>query len=143
MTDDTPRDFDRLAGYLADRMRTPFAWGRSKHDCVSFGLGAVKAMTRRDVLEGSGLRWGSKSGARRVVMRLGGLEAAVDRYLDEVPVGMAQRGDIGLIDGEAGPLLVVFDGELVLGPAEPGGLSRLPRAAVRKAWSATRIKSRD
>lgn len=137
MTDSPrPRDYDGLAAYLAERMRTPFAWGRSKNDCVSFGLGAVRVQTRRDVLKGTNLRWGSKRGARRVVLRLGGLEAAVDRYLEETPVGMAQRGDIGLIDGPDGPLLAVFDGEVVLGPSEMG-LLRLPRAVVRKAWDAS------
>lgn len=133
------RDHDALVAFIESRTRTPFAWGRSKNDCISYGLAAVKAQTGVDLLARSGLRWSSALGAARVLKRLGGLEAAIDARLPAVPVAMARRGDVGLLAGQHGPLLVVIEGETVIGP-DIAGARRAPRQALIKAWSIEGVK---
>lgn len=133
------RDIDGMIAFVEGRMRTPFAWGRSQNDCISYGVGWVKAQTGVDLLEGSGLRWGSALGAARVLKRLGGLEAAVDARLPRVATSMAARGDLGLIPSEgpaaiAGFTLVGIEGETVIGPGLLGAERRLRRELVI-AWS--------
>ena len=112
----------------------PFAWGRDKNDCVSFAAAAVLATTGREIDFG-GARWLTKVGAARVLKRLGGLEAAVDRHLARVTPAFAQRGDIAAILGSGGLLLGVIEGDTIAGPC-PTGIMRLPRAAAQMAWSA-------
>lgn len=123
------RDLDALLGYLAEAEARPFAWGR--HDCVRFAGGAVEAATgRKPALP----TWTSERGALRVLARLGGLEAAVDGVLTRTPAALAQRGDVALVDDAA---LGVVEGEFVLALSPDAGLVRLPRSAIRTAWSAT------
>lgn len=128
------RDFAALIAFLEGRRTLPFAWGRGRNDCVSFAAGAAKATTGRDLLKGSGLRWSSARGAARTLRDLGGLEAAVDLFLPRTPAARAMRGDLGTVEGDDGPLLVVVEGDTLAGPG-PDGLRRLPRAALATAWS--------
>lgn len=124
------RDVDALAAYLAAAEGTPFAWGA--HDCVRFATGAVEAAT------GSRLAlpvdWSTRVGALRGLTRMGGLEAAVDAVLTRTPVGLAQRGDVALVEDR---VLGVVEGEAVLVLHPERGFVRLPRASIRIAWSAT------
>ena len=128
------RDLDALITFLEGRARMPFAWGRSRNDCISFGLGAVKAQTGVDLLAGSGLRWNSALSAARVLDRLGGMDAAISARLAVIPVAMAHRGDVGVVQGVNGPLLVVVEGDTVVGP-DLNGCQRLPRSALIKTWT--------
>jgi hypothetical protein len=133
------RDMDGLIAFVEGRATMPFAWGRTKNDCISYGLGWVEAQTGVDLLEGSGLRWRSALGAKRVIDRLGGLERAIDGYLPRVEASMAQRGDVGLIRSEgattfAGFTLVGIEGDTVVGPGLLGS-ERCLRTELVAAWS--------
>lgn len=126
------RDHDALIAYLDAHLATPFVWG--SHDCVTFAAGAVEAQTGRDPLA-SVTRWSSIREAFRVIKSYGGLAAAVDTVLSEIPPALAHRGDIGAVPYKNDVLLVVVEGLTVVGPSYEG-LLRLPRAAMTRAWSA-------
>ena len=127
------RDRDAIIPFIEGRLRTPFAWGRARNDCVSFAVAAVKRQTGKDVLTGSGLRWRSEAGAERALAREGGLAQAIGRRLKRIAVAEAGRGDIALAIGASGPFLAVVEGETLAAPG-PEGLQRFPRAAMRRAW---------
>ena len=131
------RNITAWLGFLADRSATPFAWGRDGHDCVSFALGSVKALTGGD-LAGRLPRWSSEATAKRALARLGGLEAATNGVLRPIaPVALAQRGDIaGVIQPSGDLALMVVEGHALVGPHPVAGLRRLPRTAMSLAWSA-------
>ena len=133
------RDHEALTVYLDGRLTMPFTWGRRANDCVSFGLGAVKAQTGRDLVRelrraGFDVDWNTAIGAARVLRRLGGIAAAFDRVLPVIETGAALRGDLGLVEGEAGRLLVVVEGATVVGPG-PAHAVRFPRSPLIRAWS--------
>lgn len=129
------RDFDALVAFLEARAAMPFAWG--KNDCVTFAAGAVLAMTGEDALAFPDRRptWKSAAGAARRLAQFGGLEAAVSTVLTEIPVAMAHRGDVGLVEVEGRQNLCIFEGDLIVAPGE-AGLVRQARANAVRAWSA-------
>ena len=127
------RDYDALAAYVAEREAVPFRW--NGHTCAHFVASAVQAQTGRNPLNGLRLTWTTEKGALRALKRLGGLEAAVDALLPETPVARADRGDVGLVEGERGPFLVLIEG-LTLAAVGSMGLERLPRRRLIKAWGA-------
>lgn len=127
------RDHAALVAFLIDRMRAPLAWGRQANDCVSFAAGAALAQTGRDFLEDAPT-WSTELGARKVLARLGGLEAAVDARLRSIAPAKAQRGDIALVEQASGPGLMVVEGDSLIGPGAAGAVRR-PRADMLRAWS--------
>lgn len=123
------RHYSRLATYLGETR--VFAWGSM--DCVLFALGAVEAQGGSVALPCS---WTTERGAKRCLARMGGLEAAADSVLTEVPTSLARRGDIALVRAPDGTdLLMVVEGETLVGLDETG-TRRLPRKRMAKSWSA-------
>lgn len=132
----TARNYEGLLRYLAQRSRTPFAWGREANDCVSHMLGALEAQGA-PIDPATLPAWSSERGAVRVLARLGGLEAALSKWLRPIPPAMAQRGDVAVVAGPAGELAVlIVEGDTLVGPS-PDGHQRLARSRMVKAWSAT------
>lgn len=131
------RDLDALLAFLEARAAMPFAWGRSRNDCVSFAAQAVRVQTGRSLASLIGRhRWSTALGAARVLKRRGGIEAALDRALAPVAPAQAMRGDVaGAPDDRLGLRLMIVEGTTLVGPGE-NGLVREPRAAMVKAWSA-------
>jgi hypothetical protein len=132
----TARNYEGLLRYLAQRSRTPFAWGRDANDCVSHMLGALEA--QGTPLDPATLpAWSSERGAARVLARLGGLEAALGGWLRPIAPAMAQRGDIAGVIGPDGTMAVlIVEGDTLVGPS-PAGHQRLARSRMVRAWSAT------
>jgi hypothetical protein len=129
------RDIAALVAFLDGRQATPHAIGSSANDCVSFALGAAAAVTGEQ--RAAELEWHSAVAARRLITRLGGLEAAFDRYFVRTAPAMAMRGDIaGVADPELGIHPMVVEGLTLVGPGERGN-RRLPRSAMVAAWSVT------
>lgn len=128
------RDLDALTAYLDDRLTRPFDWGHRANDCISFFTGAVKVQNGRDLPRELGVDWTTAIGARRVLNRLGGVEALGDRLLKPVPLATAMRGDGAMVMGERGPIMMVVEGETLAGPG-PNGAMRLPRSAALRCWS--------
>jgi hypothetical protein len=130
------RDHLALVAYMRERMRTGFAWGGQ--DCVTFAAGAVEAQTGADPLREISSRWSTERGAARVLKTFGGMEAAVSSVLRPIAPAMAARGDVaGWLDGKGRLQLAIVEGETLIGPGQ-AGLTRLPRKAMVKAWSAER-----
>lgn len=127
------RDHTALLAFLAARQNMPFSWGQN--DCVLFAAGAIRALTGRDALADIGA-WSNQREALARLKELGGLAAAVDGVLTALPPALAQRGDIGMIESQRGPALVVVCGLTLAGPGEHG-IEHLPREALIQSWSAT------
>lgn len=134
MSSEIARDYAALLELIEARMRAPLVWGKRENDCVSFQLAAVLAQTGVDRM-GELPDWTTERGAKRVMASLGGLEAAVDGVLNPVPLALAKRGDVGLIEANRVRCLVTIEGDTVIGPGIDG-LVRHPRTALLRAWSA-------
>ncbi len=122
----------------------PFRWGRC--DCVLFACDAVTALVGQDLGERFRGRYKTALGAASQIHRYGGggLEAAVekmvrDECIEEVSVKFAQRGDVVMVDldageGIAGPALAVCVGaEIAFIGLDGLGFTSVDRA--RRAWA--------
>ena len=120
----------RLTDYLAGIARRPFAEG--VHDCALFAAGAVAAMTGTDLAaEWRGRYPGTKAGLR-ALRRKGFADhvALVAAQFDEVPVAMAQPGDIAVVVENDGPALGIVQGAAIYLLAPQGlGHCNLMRAS--------------
>lgn len=126
------RDYEAMTAAIAARGTVPFDW--KANDCARFAAAVVEAQTGKRPLKG--LRWRTAAGAKRVIERLGGMEAALDARLTPVPPSMAKRGDVaGVPDDELGLRLMIVEGATLVGPG-PKGARREPRSAMTHAWSA-------
>jgi hypothetical protein len=122
----------RLEQLVAERQRERFALG--VHDCSMWACDAVLAVTGRD--PGSNLRgtYATEADAEAVIAAGGGLaRVAADRLGAEILPAQAAVGDVGLIETERGPALVVCMGKGWLAAA-PIGLAHVHRSAVLRAW---------
>lgn len=128
------RDFEALDRYLAERRSVPFAWGSRANDCVSFYAGGAQAMAGVDPIDG--LSWTTARGAARVIKRLGGFEAAISSRLSPIAPALALRGDAaGVPDPRHGLLLMIVEGDTLVGPGDGTKLMRAPRSAMIRAWT--------
>jgi hypothetical protein len=110
----------------------PFEWG--SHDCALMAADIVKAMTGEDLMADMRGKYTNATGARRVIHKLGGLEAAITARLGEPkPLGFAQRGDVVLAELALGPTVGVCMG---INSAFPGveGAQFVATALCDKAW---------
>jgi len=138
------RDYSALVAFLHSRAATPFSWGKNRrrngtpddgNSCVHFAAGAVLAQTGRNVMRALP-SWSSEAGARRVLKRLGGIQVATDSVLRRIPLAMAQRGDIAGVETPDGLLLMVVEGDTLVGP-DASGARRVRRSRMVAAWSAS------
>lgn len=127
------RDPHALIDFLDSRGDWSFGYGpeAKTHDCARFFSAGIEAVTGIAPLDRFSGSWTTEMGAARVMRRAGGLDAAVSAIMTEVPVTLAQRGDGGLVAGDA---LVLIEGATVVGLSEVG-YYRLPRSALLKAWT--------
>lgn len=129
------RNHEALIDFINSRQDVPYEWGRKANDCVSFVLDAVKAQNGRG--RASELKWSSEISAIRLIKRLGGLEAAFDKYFQRIPPSKAMRGDIAGVPDEAfGIHPMIVEGDSLVAPGDRGN-KRIPRRAMAVAWSAT------
>jgi hypothetical protein len=126
------RNHSALHSFLAEGQSRPFSWGAN--DCVTFAAAAVIAQTGVDHLAEI-KAWKSMRGAAGELKRRGGFVEAVSSRLIEIPCAFAKRGDVGLVEGIAFSALMIVEGEMLVGPGVDG-LVRVPRAAMKIAWSA-------
>ena len=131
----SPRDPSGLIAWL--NAPVAFGYGPGALDCVRDAMGAAAAQGRPVRLRHG---WTTERGARRVLKRLGGLEAAVDSVLPAIAPAHAVRGDIGLVrhplpGGGQIELLAIVEGDTLAGLHPRRGRVRLPRRAMVKAWS--------
>lgn len=130
----------RLEAYLACVSEDEFSWG--SNDCALFACNVALELTGTDLAREFRGRYHTKTGAYAMLKKFadGGLEILILKIADEhgineVRVSMAQRGDIVLLETDAGPTLsvVCMDGINVTAPC-PTGLERWPMDRGRRAW---------
>lgn len=128
------RDYAAWARFMLERQAVPFAWGPEGQDCIRLAANAVEALTGRNWLPDAA--WSTELGARRLLKRMGGIEAVVSARLNTIAPALALRGDVGAIeDPDLGLMLAVIEGETLALPGERG-LCRTYRRDLVRAWSA-------
>jgi hypothetical protein len=137
------RDIAALIALIEARSALRFRWTRGR-ECVGFSGACAHAQTGVDPLAGLP-SWRTRREALAVADAEGGLEAAVDRRLARIAPAMAQRGDIAGVpasgsDRRFGIRLMVVEGDTLVAPGARG-LERLPRAAMKMAWSITEARA--
>lgn len=143
------QDWPTLLFHLIEARRsTPFAWGRQ--DCCLFACDGVLAQTGLDPAAGLFRgQYRDALGAARLVRKHGGVGAIAAKVCKalgypEVPVALAQRGDVVTIDkvGEDLPGMRLALGICIGGEAAfPGknGLVFHPINHCRRAWAVGRL----
>lgn len=115
----------RLAAYVYEAGRTPFAYGA--HDCALFAAGAVEAMTGTDLAAGWRGIYRTLAGGLKAVKRAGHADhvALAAHHFAEITVAEAMPGDLAVVAGPEGPALGVVQGAQVY-VATPTGLGLVP-----------------
>ena len=131
----------RLARFLEESRGREFRYG--DWDCCLAVCDAIEAMTGFDPGATFRGQYSTELGAIHVMLEYSGgnvietveLETAV-LEVEEVPIARAGRGDVVLVELEAGPSLGVVDltGKRVAVAAHPRGLAFLPIARGLRAW---------
>lgn len=110
---------NRLIAVIRAAEKRPFLWG--EHDCCLFAADCAEAMTGENFADGWRGTYDSETGAKKALLRGGGtLEKVLGKYLDEVPVKMAQRGDIAVVENAGTRCAGVIYGGAVWVPGEAG-----------------------
>lgn len=123
----------------------PFTWG--EFDCCLFVADAVKVQTGTDMAETVRGTYTDGLGAARMLQEFGGMEAmaaamAAQHGLEEIAIGLAQRGDVVLVCdptidtcmGQGHPTMgIIGSSGRALIPGAVGLLS-VPRWSAIKAW---------
>lgn len=125
----------RLHEYLAEWRGRRFEPGRA--DCAQFVRGWVFVRTRKDF--GDGIDYATIS-AGLAALRRRGFADHIDlaaRTLQEVPVAMAQLGDIAVIKTENGQALAIIGGEHVYALGRDG-LCVMPRYKATRTFACRR-----
>lgn len=122
----------RVDDVLRQHAGAPMDWGVS--DCCLFVCDVVQAVTGDDKAKDLRGKYKSPLGAEKVLARLGGLrEACNARFGDQIAPGLAQTGDVGLIEVDGGPALVVDVGGYWVGRADVG-VAIVDASKVVCAW---------
>lgn len=110
---------NRLIAVIRAAEKRPFLWG--EHDCCLFAADCAEAMTGDNFADGWRGTYVSEMGAKKALLRGGGsLEKVLAKYLDEIPVKMAQRGDIAVVENAGTRCAGVIYGGAVWVPGEEG-----------------------
>lgn len=110
---------NRLNAVMKAAIERPFSWGQ--HDCCLFAADCAEAMTGENFANGWRGTYDSETGAKKAILRGGGsLEKVLARYLDEVPVKLAQRGDIAVVENAGARCAGVVCSGVVWVPGENG-----------------------
>lgn len=120
----------RLEACIAERWARPFEWG--VHDCTLFAADCVLAVTGVDHAADFRGKYTTEIGARKLLLRAGGLEAiAIGSLGAEIHPALAQAGDVGMAFETEQPILCVWGGAHWIG----AGLEGLqPVVGVQRAW---------
>ncbi len=121
----------RLLKTIQAAEERPFSWGQ--HDCCLFAADCAQAMCGEDFAAEFRGTYNTETGAKKALLRTGGsLERVLARFLDEVPVKLARRGDIAVVESIGRRCAGVLFGGAVLVPGE-SGLVRL-RVKPLSTW---------
>ncbi|MCH8196464.1 MAG: hypothetical protein IH904_00135 [Proteobacteria bacterium] len=128
----------RLGDALAAAAGTPFEFG--KHDCCLAVCDVILAITGTD-LAADYRGYEGEAEALAVLRKhrgvVGIMEATAARHaIPEVPPGLAQRGDMVIIDKDGDKALAIVDmtGSRVAAAARAGGWAPRPVSCIERAW---------
>lgn len=135
----------RLDAFLRERRRMPFGW--QSHDCCMFPADAIRLITGLDPAAAYRAKYSKETGARRIVILAGGMEAltmaSMEKIgLEEVPPLTAQRADPVLFncrsdgdpDGLSGGIVDLSGRRIVAPVVGKTGLQEFPVTAAIRAW---------
>lgn len=112
-----------------------FIWGES--DCMQLVMDCAKAMTEVHPYPKAERSYKTKAGAASCLRKHGfeNIVEALAQAYKEIPVSLAQRGDIGVVTLQDAPASVVCDGIFFVGKAPNNdGLIRVSRDLVSRAF---------
>jgi hypothetical protein len=128
--EDWPR---RLAAYLLKVQDRPFDWGT--HDCCTLAADWALELIGVDPIAPYRGLYTNAVGARRLILKHGGIEAAFTAALGSpVAPAYARRGDLVLAEYQLGPTVGICGGVDACFP----GIDRLhwfPTSGSQLAWS--------
>lgn len=121
-------------------MAMPFEWG--KHDCALSAAKAVQVQLKDDVDFAADFRgkYSTMEGGLKLLRKAGFKDHAglIASLLPEIPVSMAQIGDIVAVDfGELGVTLMLVAGHRIIGPM-PDMAGNLPLTRASRAFAVGR-----
>ena len=124
----------RLAQHIEDWRYRKFEYGKA--DCALFCLHAEIAMYGKSRFEHFLGQYKTHIGSLKALKKLGAgnLVDTVADKLEEIPLAMARRGDVGCVDVPDGDGLVIILGDKTAGMADDG-LNFLPIGQTKRAWS--------
>lgn len=125
-----------LTLFLNEKQQQPFDW--KENNCSFFASDWVAILTGIDPAANYRASVDSALSAARVLAEAGGIESITEQECaannwPEVSPRLAQRGDVCLVDSEAGPALGVVAGSSAAF-AGPRGVEFVPVSACRRAW---------
>jgi hypothetical protein len=130
-----------LDEFLAERKQTPFCYG--KHDCCLFAADAVLRMTGVDMAKNFRGTYHDAFTARRELRKTTGSGSIGEvagwlcelHKVREIPVPMAQRGDVVVLlqEGAQALAIVTLAGTEAIAPGEHG-LVENPIFRCTRAW---------
>ena len=91
----------RLAAYLSQSVRKPFAWG--SHDCCLFVAGWIEAERGVDTAGGFRSRYRTELGAARLIRRAGGFLPFLGRLAATAGLSRVddpRPGDVGVVQAD-------------------------------------------
>lgn len=122
----------RLADFIEARSKRAFCWAES--DCCLFVCDAVESFTGIDPAAPWRGLYMSEKGARRLIRDNGGVAGLASiAFGPPVPVALAGRGDVVLIDSPTGEGLAVCIGSLLAAQGKDG-IEFLPLSQAKAAW---------
>ena len=123
----------RLGEYVAGIAKTPFAPGSA--DCALFAADAILAMTGTDPAAGFRGRYKTLKGGFKRLQKAGyaDLAALVAAHLAEIPVAMAQVGDIAILSADGEAALGVVQGDRIY-VRSLGGLATVPLLSAERMF---------
>lgn len=119
----------RLVATTEAHLNTPLVWGKS--DCILTAADAVEAVLGDDPAKDIRDTYKSRAGAYRLIKGRGFTSVAdvLASQFEEVPVALAQRGDLGVYENTAG-----YFCEYGFAVKGEDGLRFLPRTMAEKAF---------
>lgn len=119
----------RLVAITEAHLNMPMVWGRS--DCILTAADAVEAVLGDDPAKDIRGKYKSKTAAYRLIKQRGfkSVAEALSSQFEEIPVALAQRGDLGVYEKTAG-----YFCEYGFAVKGEDGLRFLPRTMAEKAF---------
>lgn len=90
---------NRLVDTIRAAKMQPFLWG--EHDCLLFAADCIKAVSGNDYATAVRGTYHTAAEARKTLLKhYGTMEKALGENLEEIPVKLAQRGDVAMVENQ-------------------------------------------